>query len=94
VLRRGDRLRFQGRFFAETLEAEVRVMSIRGADTGRRVYGCRFLEMSDDARACLQRVLDGDRPIPASIDLGALRDLMAEAAPEAGGWRRRLRRTA
>ena len=45
VLRRGDRLRFQGRFFTEAIEAEVRVMSIRGADTGRRIYGCRFLEI-------------------------------------------------
>ena len=94
VLRRGDRLRFQGRFFAESIEAEVRVMSIRGADTGRRIYGCRFLEIGDENRERLQRVLDDDRPAPASIDLGALRDLMAEAAPEAGGWRRRLRRTA
>jgi len=94
VLRRGDRLRFQGRFFAESIEAEVRVMSIRGADTGRRIYGCRFLEIGDEDRERLQRVLDDDRPAPASIDLGALRDLMAEAAPEAGGWRRRLRRTA
>jgi hypothetical protein len=94
VLRRGDRLRFAGRFFAETIEAEVRVMSIRGADTGRRIYGCRFLELTDDVRECLQRVLDGDRSAPAALDLGALRDLMAEAAPEAGGWRRRLRRTA
>ena len=94
VLRRGDRLRFLGRFFTEAIEAEVRVMSIRGADTGRRIYGCRFLEIDDESRARLQRVLDDDRPAPASIDLGALRDLMAEAAPEAGGWRRRLRRTA
>jgi hypothetical protein len=94
VLRRGDRLMFRGRFFTETVEAEVRVMSIRGADTGRRIYGCRFLEMADESRDRLERVLADDRPAPASIDLGALRDLMAEAAPEAGGWRRRLRRTA
>ena len=60
----------------------------------RRIYGCRFLEIGDENRERLQRVLDDDRPAPASIDLGALRDLMAEAAPEAGGWRRRLRRTA
>jgi len=64
------------------------------ADTGRRIYGCRFLEMADESRDRLERVLADDRRAPASIDLGALRDLMAEAAPEAGGWRRRLRRTA
>ena len=94
VLRRGDRLRFQGRFFTEAIEAEVRVMSIRGADTGRRIYGCRFLDIGEESRERLKRVVDDDRPAPASIDLGALRDLMSEAAPEAGGWRRRLRRTA
>ena len=50
VLRRGDRLRFLGRFFTEAIEAEVRVMSIRGADTGRRIYGCRFLEIDAQSR--------------------------------------------
>jgi hypothetical protein len=84
VLRRRDRLRFQGRFFTEAIEAEVRVMSIRGADTGRRIYGCRFLDIGEESRERLKRVVDDDRPAPASIDLGALRDLMSEAAPEAG----------
>ncbi len=93
VLRRGDRLAFQGRFFTEAIDAEVRVVSIRGADTGRRIYGCRFLEMDVDSRDRLTRVLSGDRPQVASIDVGALRDLMADAAPS-GRWRKRLRRSA
>ena len=46
-----------------------------------------------DSRDRLTRVLSGDRPQVASIDVGALRDLMADAAPS-GGWRKRLRRSA
>src|SRR6478672_1726795 len=40
VLRPADRLMFHGRFFADTVEAEVRVTSVREAAGARLIVGC------------------------------------------------------
>jgi hypothetical protein len=90
VLRRGDRLRFHGRFFAEMVTAEVRVMSIRYGGAGRSVYGCQFIEIDAGDLARLERIIEGQHvPETAPVDVAALRRLMVD---DAGGWRRRLRR--
>lgn len=90
ILRRGDRLRFHGRFFAETVTAEVRVMSIRYGGAGRSVYGCQFIDIAGDDVARLERIIEGKHvPDTAPVDIAALRRLMVD---DSGGWRRRLRR--
>ena len=49
VLRIGDRLMFHGRFFADSINGEVRVASVRPAhQPGHPVVGCRVLEVDTD----------------------------------------------
>ena len=73
VLRPGDRLTFHGRFFSVC--AEVRVASIRhSAFPERAVYGCRFIEIDDDGRDRIERLLRGERA--PSADLSSIHTLV------------------
>lgn len=95
VLRRGDYLQFHGRFFAETVEGEVRVASLRRAAVpDRTIYGCEFIAMDDMSRARLERVLSGERR--QSVDLTAIQELVEAHRSEqsaGSGRRRRFRRS-
>ena len=94
VLRPADRLMFHGRFFADTVEAEVRVTSVRDASSGRLVVGCAFIEIDAENRARVER-LAANAPAPgrpAAFDMSQLRVLAAEEEPDQGGWRRRFKR--
>jgi hypothetical protein len=95
VLRRGDYLQFHGRFFAETVEGEVRVASLRpGAVAERTIYGCEFIAMDDESRDRLDSILSGDRR--PSVDLTAIQALVQShraEAPSEGGRRRRFLRS-
>jgi PilZ domain len=93
VLRPSDRLTFHGRFFADTVEAEVRVTSVRDAASGRLVVGCAFIEIDAENRARVER-LAANAPAagrPAAT-FSELRLLAANDEPEQGGWRRRFKR--
>jgi hypothetical protein len=91
VLRRGDYLRFHGRFFADTVEAEVRVASTRPAAVPERtIYGCEFIDIDRESRACLERLVSGERR--AGADLSAIHELVeAQRSPEPSEPRRRRR---
>jgi hypothetical protein len=92
VLRKGDILMFHGRFFTELISAEVRVASVRpGRAADLTVYGCSIVDITDEDRDRLARVVRGERatPVPA-IDFAAIRDLVEDG--QGGGWRKRLRR--
>jgi hypothetical protein len=97
VLRPGDRLTFHGRFFAEQVEGEVRVMSVRESGVaGRLIVGCSFIDIDSDNRARVERLASSEarpaaRPAPA-FDISRLRILAADEKPEQGGWRRRFKR--
>ncbi len=95
VLRPTDRLTFHGRFFAETVEAEVRVTSVREAAGGRLIVGCSFIEIDAENQARVAR-LAASTPSPARpaavFDLSELRLLAADEQPDEGRWRRRFRR--
>jgi hypothetical protein len=93
VLRPSDRLTFHGRFFADTVEAEVRVTSVREAASGRLIVGCAFIEIDAENQARVER-LAANAPAqgrPAAT-FSELRLLAAEVEPEQGGWRRRFKR--
>jgi PilZ domain-containing protein len=93
VLRPSDRLTFHGRFFADTVEAEVRVTSVREAASGRLIVGCAFIEIDAENQVRVER-LAGNAPAqgrPAGT-FSELRLLAAEGEPEQGGWRRRFKR--
>jgi hypothetical protein len=89
VLRLGDRLRFRGRFFNETIEAEVRVASLReAAADGRIIAGARFIDIDQANVAKVDRLTQAvERPQP--VDLSLIRDL-ANTVDEPQGWRKRL----
>jgi hypothetical protein len=93
VLRPSDRLTFHGRFFADTVEAEVRVTSVREAASGRLIVGCSFIEIDAENQARVER-LAGNAPAqgrPAGT-FSELRLLAAGDEPEQSGWRRRFKR--
>jgi hypothetical protein len=97
VLRPSDRLTVHGRFFAEQVDAEVRVTSVRDAGVaGRLVVGCNFIDIDAANRGRVERLISGEsRPGPqaaAPFDVSRLRVLAAEEQPEQGGWRRRFKR--
>jgi hypothetical protein len=96
VLRQSDRLMFHGRFFAEQVDAEVRVTSVRESGAaGRLIVGCSFIDIDSANRARVERLTSGDsRPAPhaaPAFDVARLRVLAADEKPE-GGWRRRFKR--
>jgi hypothetical protein len=97
VLRTGDRLTFHGRFFAEQVDAEVRVTSVRESSVpGRLIVGCAFIEIDADNRTRVDRLASTEpRPAPETprpFDVSRLRVLADDDAPQQGGWRRRFRR--
>jgi len=95
VLREGDRLIFNGRFFADSISGEVRVASIRPASApGQTVVGCRFIDIDAESIARIDRILSGGREPEDSgrINVSALRDL-ASGENDGGGWRGIFRRS-
>ena len=57
VLRQADRLMFHGRFFAEQVDAEVRVTSVRESGAaGRLIIGCSFIDIDTANRARVERL--------------------------------------
>jgi PilZ domain len=75
LLRPGDRLWFHGRFFADTMECEIRVAAVRESDDGQRVYGCSFIDLDDESQARLGRIVRGERQAStAGLDLRSLRE--------------------
>jgi PilZ domain len=93
VLRPPDRLTFHGRFFADTVEAEVRVTSVREAASGRLIVGCSFIEIDAENQARVER-LAASAPSPdrTAATFSELRLLAANEQPHQGGWRRRFKR--
>jgi hypothetical protein len=97
VLRPGDRLLFHGRFFAEHVDADVRVSSVRDSGLpGRLIVGCSFIEIDAENRARVERLAARD-PRPAGevapINFTQLRVMAAPDDPDAGGgWRRRFKK--
>jgi hypothetical protein len=93
VLRPSDRLTFHGRFFADTVEAEVRVISVREAASGRLIVGCAFIEIDAENKARVER-LAANAPSPGrpAATFSELRLLAADEQPGQGGWRRRFKR--
>ena len=90
VLRVGDRLLLTARFFNETISAEVRVRSVREAQSrGQNVYGCAFIHLSPSDAGKLDRLLEHPGHDSGAVNLGDLRRLGTDA--ESGrGWRNRL----
>jgi hypothetical protein len=89
VLREGDRLIFNGRFFADSISGEVRVASVRKANApGQTVIGCRFIDIDADSISRIDRILSGGRePDNGQIDLSALRNLASGGEDDGTGWR-------
>lgn len=95
VLREGDRLVFNGRFFADSISGEVRVASVRPAVApGHIVVGCRFIDVDAGSIARIDRILSGGRePENGQIDVSAIRDLASGGEnDDSGGWRGIFRR--
>jgi hypothetical protein len=96
VLHRGDRLLFHARFFAEVVEADVRIVGSRPSGVaGRTIYGCQIIEIHREQRERLTRILSGTSPAAArsGLDTEALRSLILEQIePQRSRWR--LRRSA
>jgi hypothetical protein len=103
VLRVNDRLMFHGRFFADEINGEVRVASVRPAQVpGHTIVGCRFLDLDTESEARIDRILSGGRSEPArpatTLDLGSLRQAAGatdEDPPDtgSGSWKSRFRRS-
>jgi hypothetical protein len=97
VLRPSDRLMFHGRFFAEQVDAEVRVTSVRESSAaGRTIVGCSFIDIDSANRARVERLTSGEphpaQPAAPAFDVARLRLLADADKPEQGGWRRRFKR--
>lgn len=102
ILRTNDRLIFHGRFFADEINGEVRVASLRPAQApGHMIVGCRFLDLDAESEARIERILSGGRSEPArpatTLDLGSLRQAArADEDPSdgsPGSWKSRFRRS-
>lgn len=94
VLRMSDRLIFNGRFFAEHVEAEVRVASLRDGVDNRTIVGCAFIDINAAQLARVRRLIDtAESPPerPAGVEIGQLREAVGET--ESAGWRGLFRRT-
>jgi len=94
VLRVHDRLVFNGRFFAEHVEAEVRVTSLRDGVNGRTIAGCAFVDINAAQRARVQRLVtaaDSPPERPVGVDVGHLREAVGES--DGDGWRGLFRRS-
>jgi hypothetical protein len=100
VLRVGDELMFHGRFFAEEVDAEVRIASLRESpQAGRTIVGARFILVDGTNRQRIQHILNGGRRAiedDTPLDVNDLRGAVTIAAIEddgRGGWRRVFRRS-
>jgi hypothetical protein len=96
VLARGDRLRFRGRFFADTVTGEVRVASLRPSPLpGRTIAGCLFIDPGAELLAAVERVLTpvGPQPSGGGEWLHSLREASGGESAEGRRlfWRRRPR---
>ena len=92
VLRVGDRFAMTGRFFNETLEAEVRVRAVRDAlSPGQNVYGCAFIHIAPAEAQKLDRMLEDPGHGRGAVDLGELRRLADRPSGEPGAGSRRFR---
>ena len=83
VVRENDRLTFHGRFFADEVDAEIRVSSVRASSTGGRTQvGARFINIDEANRAVISRIVSGTvgggaaAEAPA-FDIGRLRQALA-----------------
>jgi hypothetical protein len=75
VLRLGDRLTFHGRFFSDSVQAEVRVASVRPSGIPERaIYGCHFIEIDEHNHDRIERLLTGERA--PSADLSSIHTLV------------------
>lgn len=94
VLRMHDRMIFNGRFFAEHVEAEVRVTSLREGLDNRTIVGCAFIEINAAQLARVRRLIhaaESPPERPAGVEIGQLREAVGDA--ESSGWRGLFRRT-
>jgi hypothetical protein len=93
VLRMNDRLIFNGRFFAEHVEAEVRVQSLREGVNGRIIAGCAFIDINAAQKARVRRLIDAAEAPPErppAVEIGQLREAIGET--DTSGWRGIFRR--
>jgi hypothetical protein len=93
VLRMSDRLIFNGRFFAEHVEAEVRVQSLREGANGRIIAGCAFIEINAAQKLRVRRLIEAAEAPPerpAGVEIGQLREAVGET--DVPGWRGIFRR--
>ena len=89
----GDRLMFHGRFFADEVNAEVVVASVRPSPLpGRRLAGCSFSELPELDRLRIDRILtmSGASRRPSGVDAGPLRAITGGQGDAADGGGRRL----
>jgi hypothetical protein len=92
-LRTADRLRFHGRFFSEEVRAVVRVVSVDAEIEGGGVMvGCLFVEIDDEGRSAIDRVLDHALHPDAPISYSQLRLLTHRGPERRRGVRGLLRR--
>jgi hypothetical protein len=92
-LRTADRLRFHGRFFSEEVRAVVRVLSVDAEiEGGGMMVGCLFVEIDDDGRSAIDRVLDHALHPDAPISYSQLRLLTHRGPERRRGVRGLLRR--
>jgi PilZ domain len=94
VLRLQDRLIFHGRFFAEHVEAEVRVTSLRDGVDNRTIVGCAFLDINPAQLARVRRLIaaaDSPPERAPGIEIGTLREAVGEV--DNPGWRGLFRRS-
>jgi hypothetical protein len=97
VLRLDDELCFHGRFFAEEVQADVVIASLRPAShAGRTIVGARFTALDGVNRARIEHIIDGVRqPEGAAnpLDIAGIRGLVTPAEQDSGGWKRMFRRS-
>jgi hypothetical protein len=94
VLRLNDRLIFNGRFFAEHIEAEVRVQSLRDGVDGRTIVGCTFIDINTAQKARVRRLIEAAEAPPErppGVEIGQLREAVGEV--DTSGWRGIFRRS-
>ena len=98
VLRVNDRLIFHGRFFADEINGEVRVASVRRASSpGQTIVGCKFIDLRPESEHKIERILTGGRESAApGVDVPALREAATASSIEPeiqpGSWLRPFRR--
>lgn len=98
VLRNGDRLVLHARFFAQEVDAEVRVMSTRPASGGRTIAGCSFIDIDRENQRRVDQLIAAADSMPdrrdVPLDMGALREAVNGPPQDdpGSGWRCIFRR--